>query len=114
MLRTLNQILPFGAFSLEAKLKGVAGYTGGGLFRYRTWPSGDVAYEADLRGLAGLRAELHVHGERMALLACRDGKASGQFDSRRGDPAIALAAGDIVEIRQHGCLILRGALTTRE
>ncbi|MFZ5617284.1 MAG: hypothetical protein ACOZAA_08190 [Pseudomonadota bacterium] len=110
MLNTLSRILPLRVLTLEARLKGVAGYTGSGLFRYVAWSSGHVTYDVDLRGVAGLRAVVIARGENVAPLAVKDGKAAKTFDSRRGDPAPALAAGDMIEIRQNGDVILQGVL----
>jgi hypothetical protein len=102
---------PFAARSFRTRLQGVAGFTGAGAFRYAVSPAGSSNYEADLTGVAGVRAELFVHGEFVAIVPCKDGKAAAAFDSRLGDPAIKLKAGDLVEIRQNGCVVLSGALT---
>lgn len=110
MLNTLSRILPLRVLTLEARLKGVAGYTGSGVFRYVAWSSGHVTYDIDLRGIAGLHAGIIARGVSLAPLAVKDGKAAKAFDSRRGDPAPALAAGDTIEIRQNGHAILAGVL----
>jgi hypothetical protein len=95
---------------LDARLEGVAGFTGAGSFRYALSPGGSCNYEIDARGVAGLRCELFVQGEFVATLDCRDGRVSAKFDSRLDDAAIRLTAGDIIEIRQNGDLIMAGAL----
>ena len=99
--------------NFEASLKGVAGFTGSGVVRYALSAAGSANYETTLRGVAGLRCELFVAGEYVATLSCEDGKVEGKFDSRLGDPAIQLAAGDAVEIRQNGAVILQGAMATK-
>ncbi len=110
MLDTTKGENPPGSRQLLAKLKGVAGFTGSGSFRYALSPAGSSNYEATLTGVAGLRCELFVEGEFIAQLSCRDGKVSARFDSRLGEPAIRLKKGDLVEIRQNGDVILEGAL----
>ncbi len=112
MLETLKSILPFGARRLEARLKGVAGFTGSGAFRYSLSQGGSVNYETELKGVAGLRCELFAEGEFVATLSCKDGKVNAKFDSRLDDPAIRLDADDLIEIRQNGDVILTGALKT--
>lgn len=101
---------PFWARSFRTRLQGVSGFTGAGAFRYVVSPAGSANYETELTGVAGVKAELFVHGEFVAALPCKDGKAAAAFDSRLGDPAIRLEAGDLIEIRQNGCAILKGEL----
>lgn len=110
MLDILLRLLPKPARRLEAQLAGVAGHTGSGWFRYACSPNGSADYEAKLKGVAGLRCELCAQGEFVATLACRDGKVAAKFNSRLGDPAIRLDAGDVIEIRQNGVAILTGEL----
>lgn len=110
MLEILLRLLPKRTQRLEARLSGVAGHTGSGRFRYACSPAGSADYETEIKGVAGLRCELFAQGEFIAALACDDGKVSAKFDSRLGDPAIRLAAGGIVEIRQNGRPVLSGAL----
>lgn len=111
MLDILMRLLPKPARRLEARLSGVAGFTGSGWFRYARSPAGSANYETELKGVAGLACELIVQGEFVGALACNDGAVSAKFDSRLGDPAIRLEAGDVVEIRQNGQEILAGVLT---
>ncbi len=110
MLDILLRFLPKPARRLEARLASVAGHTGSGWFRYACSPAGSTDYETELKGVAGLACELFAQGEFVAALACDDGKVSAKFDSRLGDPAIRLDAGDSVEIRQNGHAILKGVL----
>lgn len=114
MLETLKSILSIGARRLETKLTGVAGFTGSGSFRYALSPAGSSHYEADLRGVAGLRCELLANGEFVSALDCRNGKVAAKFDSRLGDPAIRLDDGDVIEIRQNGGVILLGTLAAAQ
>ncbi len=101
------------ARNFEARMKGVAGFTGSGVVRYALSAAGSANYETRLRGVAGLRCELFVAGEFVATLACAGGKVASKFDSRLGDPAIQLADGDAVEIRQNGGAILQGVLAAK-
>jgi hypothetical protein len=110
VLDELKRALSGKALALETRLSGVSGHTGTGRFRYAAWSDGHVAYEADLKGIAGLKANIWAHGRLLASLAVKDGKAVGKFDSRAGDAAPALAEGDLVEIRQNGDVILQGEL----
>lgn len=110
MLEPLKRILIGKTLTLEAKLKGVAGFTGSGVFCYDAWSDGHVTFDADLKGVAGLKAEIWARGRMIGPLTVRDGKVYGEFDSRSGAVAPVLAAGDIVEIRQNGDVILQGGL----
>ena len=110
MLDQLKRLSPKKTTRLESKLSGVAGFTGAGSFRYALSPAGSADYEIELKGVAGLRCELFAQGEFVAMLDCRDGKVAAKFDSRLGDPAIRLKNADIIEIRQNGDAVLRGAL----
>lgn len=110
MLDALKSLLTKPTLRLEALLDGVAGFTGVGHFRYALSPAGSADYETELKGVAGLRCELFAEGEFVATLACHDGKVAAKFNSRLGDPAIKLDAGDMIEIRQNGVAILTGTL----
>lgn len=110
MLDELKRALFRKALALETRLSGVSGHTGTGRFRYAAWSDGHVTYEADLKGIAGLKANIWAHGRLVAPLAVKDGKAAQKFDSREGAAAPALAEGDLVEIRQNGDVILQGEL----
>ncbi|MFN0023255.1 MAG: hypothetical protein ACKVS5_05080 [Parvularculaceae bacterium] len=95
---------------LAAALKGVAGFTGAGAVRHCAWPDGHATLDADLFGIAGLKAEIVVKGDAVGAIACRDGVAAARLDTRTGAALTALQPGDIIEIRQNGAVILRGAL----
>lgn len=110
MLHALKRLLPKQPVRLEAKLDGVSGFTGAGLFRYALSPAGSADYETELKGVAGLHCELFAEGEFVATLACQDGKVAAKFNSRLGDPEIRLEAGALIEIRQNGEAILNGEL----
>ncbi|HBS35724.1 MAG TPA: hypothetical protein DEA50_11710 [Parvularcula sp.] len=95
---------------LEAALKGVAGFTGSGVLRAQSREGGRRRIEADLSGIAGQKAEIVIGLSSIGALACRDGAATGRFDSAAGASIPALGEGDIVEIRQNGVTVLKGAL----
>lgn len=110
MLSVLMNILPLAGGGFETKLAGVQGFTGAGVFKYQRSRAGSAHYETEVKGLAGLRCELFVSGEFVAVLPCKDGKAAAKFDSRLGDPAISLESGAKIEIRQNGQPVLEGFL----
>lgn len=110
MLSVLTSFLPLPGGAFETRLSGVKGFTGAGVFRYQRSRAGSAHYETEIKGLAGLRCELFVEGEFVAVLPCKDGKAAAKFDSRLGDPAISLAPGARIEIRQNGEPVLEGFL----
>lgn len=106
----LSQLTALGAVRLAASLKGVAGFTGSGLVRYVETATWRRRIDAELSGLAGLKAELVLNGAPFCTLDCRDGLAKSKYDSAEGAGIPALCAGDVVEIRQNGAAILRGEL----
>lgn len=108
MLAGLSRLAALRAAKLGAALKGVAGFTGAGTVRYTEWPDGRRKIEADLSGVAGLKAEIVAKGAPLGALDCRDGAAQGRLETGRGAPIPALGAGDLIEIRQNGVAILRG------
>ncbi len=110
MLDALKRLLPKRTLRLESTLDGVLGFTGAGVFRYARSSAGSADYGIDAKGVAGLHCELFAQGEFVATLDCMDGKVAAKFDSRLGDPAIGLEAGDLIEIRQNGHAILKGVL----
>lgn len=110
LLEAITSVMPRPVERSDARLKGVAGFTGTGEVRFTAWPDGHVTVLADLRGVAGLRAELWARGEKIGPLAGDKGRISAHFDTRNGGPAVALAPGDAVEIRQNGNVILTGLL----
>ena len=110
MLGGLSQLTALGAVRLTAALKGVAGFTGSGLVRYVETATWRRRLDAELIGLAGLRAELVINGALFCVLDCRDGAAAGRFDSAAGAGIPALCDGDLVEIRQNGAAVLKGVL----
>ena len=110
VFETLKGLLPWMTLRLDARLSGVAGFTGAGAFRYALSPAGSANYEVEAKGVAGLKAELYACGEFVAPLECEGGKVRAKFDSRIGDLAIRLSAGDLIEIRQNDGVILAGTL----
>lgn len=115
MLDSLRRAIAWKTRSLQSRLSGVDGYTGSGRFRYSVWSSGYVTFEVELRGVAGLKAEVWAKGAKVGRLAVADGRSAAGFDSRIDAPTISLTDGDVVEVRQNGDLILRGLLqATRE
>ncbi|MCB2112928.1 MAG: hypothetical protein R3C42_05140 [Parvularculaceae bacterium] len=110
MFEALKILLARKTVRLDARLAGVAGFTGAGGFRYALSPAGSANYEVEAKGVAGLKADLFACGEFVAPLECDEGKVKAKFDSRLGDLAIRLKAGDLVEIRQNGGAILSGTL----
>lgn len=110
MLGGISQVTALGAVRLAAALKGVAGFTGSGSVRYVETPSWRRRVEAELSGLAGLKAELVLNGALFCVLDCREGAAKGRFDSAEGVGIAALCEGDIVEVRQNGASVLKGEL----
>lgn len=108
MLETLTRILPR-RIHLEAKLKGVAGFTGSGAARIVSSAAGLETLEVELKGIAGLRAEV-LSGSFFATLALKDGKGAAQFSRHASAAVAALGEGDCVEVRQNSQLVLRGAL----
>jgi len=110
MLNAVRALAIFRHRRLEAKLKGVAGFTGSGVMRYVARPPARVRYEIDLKGVAGLKAELWMRGARICEFPIDNGRASVDIRSGQGAPAIAASAGETVSIRQNGDVILSGRL----
>lgn len=94
----------------EASLKGVAGFTGAGDVRFSAWHDGHVTLTAELRGVAGVKAELWARGLLVAPLAGDKGIFTVRLNSNAGWVPVALAPGDAVEIRQNSAVILTGML----
>ncbi len=110
MLAGISQLTALGAVRLAAALKGVAGFTGSGQVRYVETAAWRRRVDAELSGLAGLRAELVLNGAPFCVLHCRDGAVRGRFDSAEGVGIPALCEGDTIEIRQNGVVVLKGEL----
>jgi hypothetical protein len=110
MLAGLSRLRPPKATRLGVSLDSVAGFTGGGEIRYTERPGQRRRIEADLTGVAGLKVEVVVHSSPVGALSCREGAVTGRLETDKGAPIPALAAGDLVEIRQNGVAILRGRL----
>ena len=110
MFNALARLISLKTADLEAKLSGVAGFTGHGEFEYSSWSNGHVSYEIQLRGIAGTKAEIYVNAQKVATTQLTNGKSDEHFDTRRGAARFETNAGDTVEIRQHGDVILQGVL----
>jgi hypothetical protein len=108
MIGKLSRLAPLGGTRLEAPLRGVAGFTGSGVVRYAAHANGRRRIDADLKGLAGLKAEIVAGAAPLGALPCRAGSASARFDSAQGAAIPALQPGDTIEIRQNGVAVLRG------
>lgn len=114
MLAGLSQLTTRGVARLSATLKGVAGFTGSGALRYVERGDASRRLDAELSGLAGLKAEIVINGAPFAELACRNGVAAGRFDGARGATIPPLCDGDTIEIRQNGVIVLKGRLKAPE
>lgn len=108
MLARLSRLTQRRIVRLAATLRGVAGYTGRGAVRAETRHDGNRRIDADLSGIAGLKAEVVVKHAPVGALACRDGMANGRLESVHGAPIPDLQPGDTIEIRQNGVTVLRG------
>ena len=113
MLNTLTRIFPLKTAEYVAKLEGQAGFTGRGLVEINFWSHGGVDGEVDLRGIAGLKAELFLGGRRIIDIPLKNGRAVRRFTDRQLTRELMATVGDPVEIRQNGDVILRGALGYR-
>ncbi len=98
------------AKTLSATLQGVAGHTGSGRTFYLALKSGRKALAVDLRGVAGLRAELVREGQVVAVLGCNDGVARAFLDSADESLPVNFESGDLIQIRQNNQIILQGSV----
>ncbi len=110
MFATLKKLFPVKTIDVEAKLKGVGGYTGRGEVEYALWSSGRQKFEVELKGVAGRQAKAFAHEECVATIDIKDGKAETRLDTKNGDELPNLAPGERIEIRQNGDVILEGVL----
>jgi hypothetical protein len=111
LLNVIRSLPIFRRRRLEAKLKGVAGFTGGGAFRYTARPPARIRYELDLKGVAGLKAELWLRGAFIFEFELDNGKAAIDIESGLDAPPIAAREGETVLVRQNGDVILSGKLS---
>lgn len=109
MLPMLRRMIA-GMSVYKARLVGVRGFTGAGVFKYQRSKGGSTIYSIEAQGVAGLKCALFADEDLIADLACKDGKVAGRFNSRLGDAAIRLEKGAAIEIRQNGVAVLTGAL----
>ncbi len=110
MLQALTGFLSGKTADLEARLVGVAGFTGYGELEYTAYRSGRRLCEVELRGAAGRSAEVFADGVLIGRVEVANGRTDQFFDSRRGHALPPLEEGARIEIRQNGDVILEGAL----
>jgi hypothetical protein len=110
MLHKLAQMLPVKTQDLEAKLRGIAGYTGWGEIEFSFWRSGRATFEVELHGVAGLKAQVFLNNEFLVEANLKDGHFDKTFDTRNLGVELHAAAGDIISVRQNGDEILSGVL----
>ena len=111
MLQKLARLLPVKTKELEAKLRGVAGYTGWGEIEITYWRAGHATFEVELHGVAGLKAEFYLNDRFLIGADLKDGVFDRTFDTRNLGIGLQAAIGDIVSVRQNGDDILTGVLT---
>lgn len=100
---------------LEAKLRpepGVEAADGawGGAER-ETWDDGEAEFEAFVRGLAlpdGAPIEFVVEDVPLGRVAVDRGRVRLEYDSRSGDEVPPIAAGQRIEVRHDGVVLLAG------
>lgn len=114
MIGLIRKYLPERTQYLECSMKGVAGFTGRGVFRCAAWANGEAAYEISVRGLAGLKAELIVRGQKITELELVNGVGFAEFERRKGAPDLNVAIGDEILVCQNGKPVLTGRLVHAE
>jgi len=110
VLKLLSRLFVVKKTDLEAKLRGVDGFTGYGEIEYADFSSGARCIEVEVRGAAGLSADVYAHGEKVGTVSLNNGRADEFFDSRHGHELPTLSEGDSVEVRQNGQVVLEGVL----
>ncbi|MEL6362987.1 MAG: hypothetical protein AAFR21_18115 [Pseudomonadota bacterium] len=110
MFGALARIFPVKTRELEAKLTGVQGHTGYGEVEIDYWSNGRAQVEVELRGIAGLAADLVVAGRPVGTVPLDNGRADYDFDAQPLSEAFQAQDGDIVEIHQNGIAVLHGVL----
>lgn len=110
VLNVLTQLFSVKTADLEAKLRGVAGFTGYGEVEFAAFSSGKRCLEVEVRGAAGLVADVYINDEKVGAVSLNKGRADEFFDTRHGHSVPDLSEGDKVEIRQNGQVILEGVL----
>lgn len=110
MIGPLKRILSHKNVDLEAKLKGVNGFTGYGEIEFAEWKSGTRKLDIGLRGCGGAVAEVYANDVHTATVNLNNGRVDYTFSTRKGDAVPQLAEGTRMEIRQNGDAILSGVL----
>ena len=95
---------------LNAKLTGVNGFTGRGVFLLQH-DADDPKLIIALSGVAGREAEIVVNDDWTKTIDLVNGRASATFTSKRGDILPELGDGARINIRQNGDIILSGVLS---
>ena len=111
MLNMLTKIFSAKQSSLNAKLIGVAGFTGIGTVDYTGYATNHSDLSVKVKGIAGLKAALHLNDKHLADLTIKNGRIYMFADSRQGENIPALTEGDRVAIHQNGDVVLEGILT---
>ena len=112
MLNMLKKIFAAKQLSLRAKLIGVAGFTGVGVVDYTAYKTNHSDLGIKVKGIAGLKAALHLNGDHLIDLAINNGRAYTFADTRQGTKLPTLVEGDQVAIHQNGDVVLEGVLTS--
>ena len=110
MLGAILRLFPHKTADLEADLHGVSGFTGRGELEYAAWSNGVQNLEIELRGVAGVSADVFANGIEITRVPLTNGRVDAHLDTRRGDAFPALTEGAEIEIRQNGQPILAGVL----
>lgn len=97
-----------GAIALEARLRGVDGFTGRGAIEFRRFKGGSKKLAVALRGIAGCEAEIFADGKRIDTVVFDNGRAAYRCECVGGSLLPDLAEGAQIEIRQNGRAILQG------
>jgi len=110
MLDVLTKIFAAKTTSLQTKLIGVDGFTGAGAVDYSSYATGNSDIGIKVRGIAGLKAALHVNGKHLIDFELNNGRAHHFADTRHGAVLPPLTEGDEVAIHQNGDAVLKGVL----
>ena len=112
-MNAIARLFPLRIAEYQARLEGQAGFTGRGGVHLKFSSHGGVYGEIDLRGIAGLSAALYLAGRHVVDIPLNNGRAVFRFNQRKLGREISATTGDMVDIRQNGDIILRGALVDR-
>lgn len=110
MLNVLTRLFSVKTADLETKLRGVDGFTGYGEIEFAAYSSGARCLEIEVRGAAGVSADIYVNGAMVGAVSLKNGRADEFLDTRHGHPVPFVNEGDAVEIRQNGQTVLEGVM----